>query len=509
MSVSDLQSHMSMDLSDLPHLDLQDKLSAKEKFLRKRIFQLKNFVEIRSGRARLVFLCKQLDKCFSEIELIFNKLLLQREVNAFYDYDNTWLEIMRFELDTCISDVEEYIESITDQTEFRNSTALPDQITEKAFASTESVAVSNNGSASHNTHATSDVRTHEFSTPKDFLTMPKVDNLLQSVDSWIDELPNSEPQRDLNAEDVSSDASHLISKAVANQNLPQLQIPSFDGTATDWIDFVVQFKDLVHDRIYLTGAQRMAYLMQCVRGEARRSVQGLQLDWTGYVFGLRRLKAIFGQKASIVIGHVNRVTNGPVIKDNDIRTLSDLYYEITDCNNVLTRLNYTSELYSSNLLGRVIERLTPKIRQKWCEKSFAIRKFEEPTLLHFEQWLCDRVMVQREYLLVSSSETENNDRSLHDSSSYSKESNCPRCHLCKKSHRLNKCLFYLQKSPSDRLCVVKANQLCMICLKRHDDEDCPSKISCLFGDCGESHHTTLHDALVLKDLGFDHNSKKE
>ena len=217
----------------------------------------------------------------------------------------------------------------------------------------------------------------------------------------------------------------------------------------------------------------------------------------------------FGQKASIVIGHVNRVTNGPVIKDNDILTLSDLYYEITDCNNVLTRLNYTSELYSSNLLGRVIERLSPKMRQKWCERSFTIRKFEEPTLLHFEQWLCDRVMVQREYLLVGSGETENNHEFLHDSSSYSKEGSCPRCYLCKKTYRLNKCLFYLQKSPFDRLCVVEANQLCMICLKHHDDEDCPSKISCLFGDCGESHHTTLHDALVLKDLGFNQNSKKE
>ena len=79
----------------------------------------------------------------------------------------------------------------------------------------------------------------------------------------------------------------------------------------------------------------------------------------------------------------------------------------------------------------------------------------------------------------------------------------------KKKHRLNKCLFYLQKSPSDSICVVEANQLCMICLKGHDDEDCLSKISCLFGDCGESHHTTLHDALVLKDLGFSQYPKEE
>ena len=188
MSVSDSTSHLSMDLSakeedDLPHLDLLDKLSAKEKFLRKRILQLMDYIERHSGSARLVFLCKQLDKYFLEIELIFNKLPLGRKVHAFHEYDNTWLEILRFDLDTCISDVEEYIESIADQTRLQNSTASPDQNTEKVFAPTESVVVSNDESASHNTHTTSDVRIHGYSTPKDFLAMPKGNGRLLSVDS--------------------------------------------------------------------------------------------------------------------------------------------------------------------------------------------------------------------------------------------------------------------------------------------------------------------------------------
>ena len=137
---------------DLPHLDLLDKLSAKENFIRKHILQLKNFIEIHSSRARLTFLCKQSDTCFSE--LIFNK---------FYEWGNNWLEILRFELDGSTTDKEEYIESITDQTRLRNSTASPHQITDKVFASTESVIVSSNESASHNMHATSNIRKHEYS----------------------------------------------------------------------------------------------------------------------------------------------------------------------------------------------------------------------------------------------------------------------------------------------------------------------------------------------------------
>ena len=138
-----------------------------------------------------------------------------------------------------------------------------------------------------------------------------------SVDSWIDSLPLTEPIFFHTEDETFPSSIELISKAVASQNLPDLAIPTFDGTATEWIDFVIQFKDLVHNRVYLSGAQRMAYLLQSVRGEAKRSIQGLQLDWTGYVSALRRLKFMFGRKANIVIGYLNQITTGASVKDND------------------------------------------------------------------------------------------------------------------------------------------------------------------------------------------------
>ena len=67
----------------------------------------------------------------------------------------------------------------------------------------------------------------------------------------------------------------------------------------------------------------MSYLLQCLRVGERRAVKGLQLDWTGYVFALRRLKSIPGQKASIAIGHINCIPNGLVIRDGDPQPLSD------------------------------------------------------------------------------------------------------------------------------------------------------------------------------------------
>ena len=55
---------------------------------------------------------------------------------------------------------------------------------------------------------------------------------------------------------------HLPMSWLMQQNLPRMQIPVFDGSPTKWLDFVVKFKDLVHDLQFLTNTQRMTYLLQ-------------------------------------------------------------------------------------------------------------------------------------------------------------------------------------------------------------------------------------------------------
>ena len=57
------------------------------------------------------------------------------------------------------------------------------------------------------------------------------------------------------------------------QSLPRFEIPYFDGSSTQWVDFIIKFLDLVHQQTYLSFTQRSVYLLQQLRGEARRVVQ--------------------------------------------------------------------------------------------------------------------------------------------------------------------------------------------------------------------------------------------
>ncbi|XP_039306398.1 uncharacterized protein LOC113005704 [Solenopsis invicta] len=65
------------------------------------------------------------------------------------------------------------------------------------------------------------------------------------------------------------------------------------------------------------------------------------------------------------------------------------------------------------------------------------------------------------------------------------------CPLCNASHYVNKCAQFLNRSPSQRVEVVKQAKRCLNCLStKHATQSCPSKYSCR--TCQKRHHTLLH-----------------
>ena len=36
------------------------------------------------------------------------------------------------------------------------------------------------------------------------------------------------------------------------QNLPRIEIPTFNGSPLKWVEFVIKFKEIVHNHVYLT-----------------------------------------------------------------------------------------------------------------------------------------------------------------------------------------------------------------------------------------------------------------
>ena len=216
-----------------------------------------------------------------------------------------------------------------------------------------------------------------------------------SIDGWIDLLPITEHAQD--TDHVSGIPAYAVANRwLMNQSLPTISIPKFNGNELKWVDFVTHFKEMVHEQPYLTTAQRMAYLLQYLEGDAKRSIAGFGKGWFDYRRALKRLKYMFGDRARIAQAYLNKVTKGKAVKENDIQGLTELYYEVSDCLSILSRLHYEADLRSTDVLLRVLKRLPPRLLTKWKEYSYRLRRKEEPSLIHLEAWLEDRVMAARD-----------------------------------------------------------------------------------------------------------------
>ena len=217
-------------------------------------------------------------------------------------------------------------------------------------------------------------------------------NADKPVDAWIDEL-DIDFESTLNP---TMSSENMTLRLLAYQGLPRLNIRPFNGSPEDWIDFVINFRDLIHLQAHLSNTEKMSYLLQHLEGEARRAVIGF-----GYVRALKRLKYLFGQPSRVAQAHLSKVTKGKQIGNDDQEALSEYYYTINDCLVTLRRMCYFSDLYSTDVLRQAVRRLPSRLQERWCEHSLKIRRQEEPNLQHLEEWLQDRVLASMDPYMSS------------------------------------------------------------------------------------------------------------
>ena len=218
---------------------------------------------------------------------------------------------------------------------------------------------------------------------------------VNEVDSWIDDLELNRRNNPLNG--TAEINSSVLMASLIQQQLPKVEIPEFDGSPLNWVEFIVKFRDVVHEQPYLNDKQRNQLLLQHLSGEAKRAVKEYANDPRGYPMSLQKLKYLFGQRSTVARAVLTKVTKGKPVGNRDTEGLSELYYSICDCLITLSQLNYVSDLYSSDTLYQTVQRLPSGLLTKWSERSLAIRKQQlEPNLLHLEVWLKDRLLALKE-----------------------------------------------------------------------------------------------------------------
>lgn len=273
--------------------------------------------------------------------------------------------------------------------------------------------------------------------------------------------------------------------------LPKIEIKTFSGDYTKWLEFNETFEKLVHENDTLTDIAKFQYLRSSLCDQAARSIDSLELTANNYIEARKILSERFNNKKIICQEHIRKLF---AIKPVDRPTSNKLRELIDDFNSHLRALNTLGRptiQWDDLLVHMLISKLDSDTQSKWNDESNQNRLDTLDEVFKF--------LTKRSHLLESTplSKSMQHIQPKHNASSprqsFVTYSSQRFCEFCKQnSHLIYKCNRFLGITVAERQRHVNQLNLCTNCLKAgHNIQQCTTQYVCRH--CYNRHHTLLHD----------------
>ncbi|XP_063931166.1 uncharacterized protein LOC135143218 [Zophobas morio] len=279
--------------------------------------------------------------------------------------------------------------------------------------------------------------------------------------------------------------------------LPEICLPTFDGSFTEWLSFRDSFQSLINNNTSLNAIQKFHYLKGTLSGEAQKTISHLTPSTDNYAAAWALLVERYENNRLISQHHVRSLFSLPNINPKDsasLRTLlqivnsnlkalegigrpvhqwDDLLIHLISC-----KFDHGTTIAWEGTLSKdiptttsILEFLTQRCQMfESFEATFLSNKFNVPNKPKFP--------FNAKYNKPSSHIVNRNEHSQIS------------CNYCKQSHTIFFCQSFLGLNVDRRLNEIKKRHLCTNCLRSgHTLETCNAG-NCK--KCNRRHNTLLH-----------------
>ena len=313
--------------------------------------------------------------------------------------------------------------------------------------------------------------------------------------------------------------------ALSMLHLAKVEIEPFSGNPKDYHPFVKSF-DCNIGEVTKNPDLKLTRLNQYCTGPAKSAIRSAVLigGEKGYLRAREILKSRFGSKDIVTERYINDLKSGEPLRSNsDYRVLAD---DLINAYLVLKELGTLARIDSQENMKQIASRLPTSLYERFRRKLFDAKRrdlmHEYPGfkfLVDFVQELSDDNN-DPTWGYEKPSQKSKNPKPRNNTSNFAKSDNSSDklhranagnsterssvpvinnaksmetgCILCSSKHRLWNCKQFKKLTVSDRLSLIKINNLCQNCFRSHDISECDSKNVCLVPGCGLKHSMYLH-----------------
>ncbi|XP_047997254.1 uncharacterized protein LOC125234877 [Leguminivora glycinivorella] len=290
----------------------------------------------------------------------------------------------------------------------------------------------------------------------------------------------------------------------ASVRLPVINLPTFDGTYTRWLEFKDLFESLINNNESIAPINKFHYLRNSLQGSASLVIRSIDFSASGYELAWNTLCERYNNKNILINNHLSAIININPIHKESFKSLRYLIDTVSKNLNSLDTLGISTQGWDPLVIFLVSAKLDPKTNGKWEEYKGSFSRLpsselnknssEVPTLEHFKEFLRNRANVLETMFCSRSNEIKPVFKENKNTKSFVAAGEGPRinsCLVCGQNHHVYQCSKFKSMSLEDRLVEVSKHKLCNNCLRAgHDGSQCTLKGSCR--NCKKKHNSLLH-----------------
>ncbi|XP_076384310.1 uncharacterized protein LOC143262388 [Megalopta genalis] len=307
-------------------------------------------------------------------------------------------------------------------------------------------------------------------------------------------------------------------KITANKisvNLPNINLPKFDGRIEKWVTFRDAFLSMIDSDKGLSKIQKLTYLTLSLTGEAKESIEAFTISEENYDVVWNHLTEIYNNQRVLVLRHATLLRETPFMKNDSSDAIRELVRHMQLHIRSLEALGRTWEDIANDILTSiVISRMGDETRKAW---EHTLIDTEVPKVNDIFKHLHNASHQSQDYASIAcmnkpsinmSSRPANKRENQYIRQTRSRNSppSSPKfqrrialatqarvwpCSFCKnEGHRTYQCPHFLDMNVEKRIEAVKNAKLCLNCLlPNHSAEKCRLR-KCQF--CNLKHNSRLH-----------------
>ncbi|XP_044015810.1 uncharacterized protein LOC122857623 [Aphidius gifuensis] len=274
--------------------------------------------------------------------------------------------------------------------------------------------------------------------------------------------------------------------------LPPLDVPTFDGDYTTWLGFADMFDQVVIQRPGLSDISKFRHLLSALDERTKEKISGISVTGDNFSLAWEKLKKDYGNPRRLVTAELSNMLDHFKMSAPCAQELSRIISRVDHSSAALRKLGRPVDYWDDIIVYRVSKLLHNSLAASW-EKKIA-NTTEPPSWLEFRNYLTSQERALELVEQLNTSPSPQSSLRTHHGATASPSANTYYCELCKSnSHNLVRCQKFIDMSPVARDEFVKTKRakfICFNCLGSHAVAHC--KISQTCRRCpGQRHHTML------------------